>query len=86
MSQSPALQMEAKANREAARLLKAHDELAVIAGVIKHSELPPEIKLRLAGALRAENELLAAEQLRIDGLRKAAQVSRGPQWVTSGDE
>ena len=85
-SQSPAAKLEARANRENAKLLKVRDELHVVAGIIKHSDLPPEMKLRLIGALRAEETLLAAEQDRIAGLRKAAEISRAKQWVTSGDE
>lgn len=83
---SPAAQLEARANRENAKLLKAQDELHMLAGVIKHCDLPSEIKLRLYGALRTETDLLAAQQERISGLRKAAEISRSRQWVTSGDE
>jgi regulator of protease activity HflC (stomatin/prohibitin superfamily) len=85
-SQSPAAQLEARANRENAKLLKAQDELHVVAVTIKHSDLPPEVKLRLMGALRHENDLLLAEQERVAGLRKAAEISRSKQWVTSGDD
>lgn len=84
-NQSPALAMEARANREHAKLLKALDELQIVAATITHSDLPAEVKLRLMGALRAESDLLRHDDARIAGLRKAAQISRGPQWVTSGD-
>lgn len=83
---SPAAKLEARANREQAKLAKAHDELRVLHGIIKHSELPPEIKLRLSAALKAENDLIHNEVDRINGLRRAAEISRGRQWVTSGDE
>lgn len=83
---SPAAQLEARANREQAKLGKAATELHMVHGVVKHSELPGEIKLRLYAAIRAESDMITAEQNRIDGLRKAAQISRGKQWVTSGDE
>lgn len=85
-SQSPALALEARANREHAKLARASDELHMLAGVVKHCDLPAEMKLRLFAALRAESEMLAAEQGRIDGMREAAALSRGKQWVTSGDE
>jgi hypothetical protein len=85
-NQSPAAQLEARANREHAKLMKARDELRMVHGIIKHSELPGEIKLRLAAALAAEDKLINAEHDRIAGLRKAAEISRGKQWVTSGDE
>jgi hypothetical protein len=85
-AQSPAAQLEARANREHTKLLKAQDELQMLAGVIKHCDLPSEIKLRLYGALRVENDLLTSAQERIAGLRKAAEISRSKQWVTSGDE
>lgn len=83
---SPAAQLEARANREHAKLLKAQDELHMLHAVIKHSDLPSEIKLRLYGALRAESNLLAAAQEQIAGLRKAAEISRSKQWITPGDE
>ena len=83
---SPAAQLEARANREHAKLAKARDELHLIHNTIKHSELPSEMKLRLYGAIRAENDLITAAETQINGLRKAAEVSRGKQWVTSGDE
>lgn len=85
-NQSPAAKLEAKANREQAKLFKARDELKMLHGIIKHSELPPEIKLRLFAALASENDLIHAESDRISGLRKAAEISRSKQWVTSGDE
>jgi hypothetical protein len=84
-AQSPAAALEARANREHAKLTRASEELHMLHSVIKHSDLPSEVKLRLYGALRAENDLLAAQQERISGLRKAAEISRGKQWVTSGD-
>lgn len=83
---SPAAQLEARANREHAKLAKARQELHMLHGIVKHCELPSEIKLRLYGAIRQENDLLNAAQDQINGLRKAAEVSRGRQWVTSGDE
>lgn len=83
---SPAAQLEARANREHAKLAKARQELMMLHGVVKHCELPTEIKLRLYGALRQEADLIDNEQDRINGLRKAAEISRGKQWVTSGDE
>lgn len=84
--QSPALQLEARANRAAAKITKARDALRILAGIVEHTEdLPAEVKLRLYGALKAENELLEADEARTDGLRKAAQISRSRQWVTSGD-
>lgn len=83
---SPAAKLEARANRENAKLAKAQGELQMLYSVIKHSELPPEIKLRLCAALSAENDLIHSETGRIAGLRKAAEISRGRQWVTSGDE
>lgn len=83
----PAAQLEAKANRAQARLLKARDGLKVVAATIHHSELPSEMKLRLMGALKAEDDLLGFEEGRLNGLRKAAELSRSNQkWVTSGDE
>lgn len=84
--QSPAIQLEAKAKREQARLLKARDELHLVASTITHSELPPEVKLRLMGALRAENELLTADAERIAGLRRAAELSRSKQWVNQSKD
>lgn len=86
MTASPAAQLEARANREHQKLLRAHDELQMLHGVVKHANLPSDMKLRLYGAIRAENDLLTAEAVRIDGMRKAAEISRGKQWVTSGDE
>lgn len=83
---SPAIQLEARAKREHAKLVKAADELRMLHGVIKHSELPPEIKIRLYAVLHQENDLLDSEAQRIDGLRKAAEISRARQWVTSGDQ
>lgn len=83
---SPAAKLEARANRENAKLVKAQGELRMLYGVIKHSELPPEIKLRLFAALGSENDLIHSETDRINGLRRAAEISRGKQWVTSGDE
>lgn len=85
-TQSPAVQMEARANREAAKLLSAEKELHVVATAVQRSELPMEIKLRLYAALSTERELLVTEGQRIEGLRQAAQLSRTRQWVTSGDE
>lgn len=82
---SPAAKLEARANREQAKLAKAHEELRVLYGIIKHSDLPPEIKLRLFAALTTENDLIHNEVDRINGLRKAAQISRGPTWVTTRD-
>ena len=84
--QSPAAKLEAKANREQSKLLKAHDELQMVASVVKHSDLPADVKIRLFSALKAENELIHQEQERINGFRQAAAISRGPQWVTSGDK
>jgi hypothetical protein len=85
-NQSPALALEARANREQAKLMKAHDELQMVASVIKHSDLPGDVKLRLFAALKFENESINNEQSRIAGLRKGAELSRGKQWVTSGDK
>ena len=82
---SPAAQLIARANREEAKLLKAFDELQIVGATIKHSELPSEIKLRLFAALKTEHDLMHKEQDRINGLRKAAEISRGKQWITSGD-
>ena len=84
--QSPGAKLEARANREHAKLAKTRDELQLIHATIKHSDLPSEVKLRLYGAIRQESDLLAADAQRIDGLRQAAQLSRSKQWVTSGDE
>jgi len=83
--QSPALKLEARANRAAGLIRKARDELRTLAGIVQHSELPEPIKWRLYGALKAENEALELEEARNDGLRQAAQISRSKQWVTSGD-
>jgi hypothetical protein len=83
--QSPAANFIARANREEAKLLKALDELQIVGLFIQHSELPKEIKFRLYSALKREHEMLNNDQARIDGLRKAAEISRGPQWITSGD-
>ena len=85
-STSPAAALEARANREHAKLARAHEELVMLHGVVKHCDLPGEVKLRLYAALRAESDLIKADRERIDGLRKAAEISRGKQWVTSGDE
>lgn len=85
-TQSPAANLIARANRAEAKLLKAFDELQVVGATIKHSELPSEVKLRLYSALKTEMDLMHREQERIDSLRKAAEVSRGPQWITSGDK
>ena len=84
--QSPAHQLEARANREHAKLARARDELHMLHGVVKHCDLPSEIKLRLYGAIRQENDLLTAAQEQITGMRQAAALSRSKQWVTSGDE
>lgn len=85
-AQSPAAQLEARANREHQKLLKALDELHMIHNVVKHSDLPSDMKLRLYGALRVENDMIHSDQERIAGLRKAAEISRSKQWVTSGDQ
>ena len=85
-SQSPAAALEAKANREHTKLGKARDELHMVLSVIKHSDLPAGIKLRLYAAVRYENDMITADQERLNGLRKAAEISRAKQWVTSGDK
>lgn len=85
-NQSPAAALEAKANREHTKLVKARDELHMVLAIIKHSDLPPEIKLRLYAAIRTEDSMITADQDRLNGLRKAAEISRGKQWVTSGDK
>lgn len=85
-AQSPAAKLEARANRENAKLMRAREELEMIVSVVKHSELPSDMKLRLYGALRNENDLISFEQERINGLRKAAEISRGKQWVTHSED
>ena len=85
-TQNPSAALIAKANREEAKLIKAYEDLHRIAGVIKQSDLPNEIKFRLYSALKNEHELINHDQERINGLRKAAEVSRGKQWITSGDK
>ena len=85
-SQSPAAKLEAKANRENTKLVKARDELHMVLAIIKHSDLPPEIKLRLYAAIRLEDGMITADQDRLNGLRKAAEISRSKQWIMSGDK
>jgi hypothetical protein len=85
-TQSPSAQLIAKANRQEAKLGKALEELQRVGMIIKRSDLPSEIKFRLYSALTSEHELINHEQERINGLRKAAEISRGPQWITSGDK
>ena len=86
MNRSPAAQLEAKANREQQKLLKVHDELLRVGQFVKTSDLPTEVKLRLYAALKNETEIVAHDKERIVSLRKAVEISRGPQWVTSGDK
>ena len=83
---SPAAQLEAKANREHLKLLKVQDELQIIWSVIKRSDLPGHMKMRLYAAMKTENELLEQQQNRLAGMRQAAEISRGKQWVTYSDE
>lgn len=83
--QSPATALAARADREIAKLARARDELNMLHGVIKHCEMPSEMKLRLWAAIRTEAERLNQEQTRIEGMRQAAALSRGRQWITSGD-
>lgn len=85
-TQSPSAQLIAKVNRQEAKLGKALDELQRVGMLIKRSELPNDIKFRLYAALTNEHELINHEQERINGLRKAAEISRSPQWITSGDK
>jgi hypothetical protein len=85
-AQSPAAKLEAKANREQSKLMRVHDELQRVIMTVKNSDLPGDVKLRLYHALANENDLINNEQNRIAGLRKAAEISRSRQWVTSGDK
>lgn len=85
-TQGPAAQMEARANRAQQKLHKVKAELRLLYNFIRLSELPPEVKIRLFGAIEEEGELLAAEDLRLNGMRKAAEISRGRQWVTRSDD
>ena len=85
-TQSPSAQLIAKANREQAKLAKVYDELQLVVATIKHSELPGDVKFRLYAALKDEHGLLEQERDRLSELKKGAEISRGKQWVTSGDQ
>jgi hypothetical protein len=84
-AQSPAAALISKVNREQAKLVKCYDELNKIAMYIRDSDVSGEVKLRLFAALKEEYELLQNERTRILSMKKAAEVSRGPQWVTHSD-
>lgn len=85
MLTSPAAQLEARANREHQRINTALHELAVVESTVRHSDLSADVKIRLLVAIGKEGALLRREQVRIEEFRQGAQVSRGRQWVTSGD-
>ena len=84
-TQSPSAALTSKANREQAKLVRCYDELNKISVYVKDSDVLPDVKLRLYAALKAEYELLQSEQSRVAGFRKAAELSRGPQWVTHSE-
>ena len=84
---NPTQQLEAKANREASKLARAHEELKRVGLFVKASELPGDVKLRLYAAIGAEIDLVTNDQIRVTSMRKAAEISRSNQkWVTSGDK
>lgn len=85
MSNGPAQQLASKANREQAKLVKCYDELNKIAAFIRDSDASGEVKLRLYATLKEEYELLQNDKARINGMKKAAELSRAPQWVTHSE-
>jgi hypothetical protein len=82
---SPAVELEARANRKHQQLARARDELLMLHAATKRCDLPEDIKLRIRAYLRKESDLLQAELDRVDGQRQGAAISRARQWVTSGD-
>ena len=83
---NPAAQLASKANREQAKLVKTYDELNKIAVFIRDSDVAGDVKLRLYAALTEEYELIQNERARINSFKKAAELSRGKQWVTTSDQ